>query len=138
MKKYLILILLTISFVQTNGQSLFFDNIKNSTWTASPALDEKKLQRTTPLHLNKFRTSKDSLKVNSTIWLFSDQLYISRYDVVNKTEDSVATLKYSTDPNKTYLTIILSDGQILKFDVGITSDGYNVMLLKQKKSKQTR
>jgi hypothetical protein len=50
----------------------------------------------------------------------------------------VATLKYSTDPNKTYLTIILSDGQILKFDVGITSDGYNVMLLKQKKSKQTR
>ena len=115
------------------GQTLFFDNLKNTNWTTGENFTEVTLHNAQQIPLSKLSISKDSITKNVTILAFNDStITISNYDYLRKTDNLVGTFNYSILPEPLRLEIKLDNGATLQFKAGITSTGFHAILFKAK------
>jgi hypothetical protein len=134
MKKAILIIAFIISAINSFSQTLFFDNLKNTTLVARVKSKDSTIKNAKEITLGKL-TIKDSLKINATCWNFKDGvLTITQYDHQLKTETPVAVYNYQPNVDKGILTIALPDTP-QEFEVGINSVG-NFALLMRKKEKR--
>jgi hypothetical protein len=132
MKRISLTLLTFVLTVSCFGQTMFFDNLENTTWLSVPNITDSIIKNSKQIPLGRMNLSKDSLKENVTIWSFKDGLLtINYFDIKQKKETSLATFKYSADRNKGILTLYLGD-QTQAYKVGITSTGNNATLIRQK------
>ena len=130
MKQTLIIFFLLIKAFTCNGQSLFFDKLKNSTWTSKEFYTEKTIKTAKEISLTKY-TDKDTLNVDRNLWVFGDVLDIRLYDTRSRCVSDISRLKYIADKDKGIFKIILADRTALTYKVGITSTGNHVLLIRQ-------
>src|SRR5262245_43049216 len=117
------------------GQTLFFDNLNNSTWVSGPNVTDAVVESSKQIHLGKIKLSIDSLRENVTVWNFKDDLLtIKFFDNQQKKATTVATYKYEANRNKGILTIYINNKPV-DFQVGITSTGDNALLIRKKEKK---
>lgn len=136
MKNTSLTILLLISTLTCFGQSMFFDDLKSSTWTSSSDISDLTLKSYKDIPLAKLIYSRDSINKDVTIWTFRDSvLTIVKYSFQQKTDSIVGEYKYSVN-DKSVLQITLQDGTALKYKVGIVSTGYYSVLYRTKEKKQ--
>lgn len=115
------------------GQSLFTDNISNATWKSEAHYNDSTIRNSKKIELGRVRHSKDSLKVDVTLWIFKDgSLSIKYYDCQLKKESLVAKYSYEVYADKGILKIILNDNQTLEYEVGIISNGSFICLTRTK------
>jgi len=120
------------------GQTLFFDNLDNSTWTSTPDISDSIIKSSEQIPLTKLIYSKDSINKDVTIWAFrNNTLTIVNYSCKTKSDSLVGTYKYDVLQDKSILQITINDNLVLKYKAGIVSTGYYAVLLrtKEKKSK---
>jgi hypothetical protein len=124
MKKISLLITILVFTMTCWGQSLFFENLNNSTWKSEPYYNDSTIRTSKEIRLGKIKSSTDSLKVNVTIWMFKNgSLTIKYYDGYSKKDSLVAIYKYEPYPDRGVLKIILNDNKTLEFEAGIISTG---------------
>jgi hypothetical protein len=134
MKKATLLIAFIVSAISSFSQTLFFDNLNNTTWIATVKSKDSTIKNAREISLGKLSGSKDSLRTNATCWNFKDGLLtITHYNYQLKTETPVATYNYQPKVDKGVLSIALPDSP-QEFEVGINSFG-NFALLMPKKEK---
>lgn len=139
MKKAILLITFIVSAISSFSQSLFFDNLDNTTWIATVKSKDASIKNAKEISLGKLTLPKDSLKTNATLWKFNDgQLTTTQYDHRLKTETPVATYNYQPNADKGTLTIVLPDDAQQKFEVGINSVGNFALLLRSKEKREHR
>lgn len=114
------------------GQSLFFDNLKNSVWTSEILYTDSIIKSSKEISLTK-QKDKDEAQTNKTIWVFGDALDIRHYNVKSRCVSDVSTHKYIADKDKGLLKIILTDKLTLTYKIGIVSTGNHILLMRQKK-----
>jgi len=132
MKNITLTIFLLISTMTCFGQTLFFDNLNNSSWTSASNTTNSAIRDSKEIPLVKLNFSKNSL-ANVTIWNFKDGLLtIIYYDYQLKTEKIIATYKYEANVDKGILKITLADNKTLEYKVGIVSTGNYALLMKKK------
>jgi hypothetical protein len=137
MKNISLTILLLISTVTCFGQSLFFDDLNGSNWTSLPDISDLTKKSYKDIPLTKLIYSRDSIKKDLTIWTFRGSvLTIVKYSFQQKTDSLVGQYKYAVI-DKSFLQIIVQDGKVLKYKVGIVSTGNYVYLLRTKNKKKT-
>src|SRR6187402_1396628 len=93
MRQFTLILFLTLSTITCFGQSLFFDNLKSSTWTSEKFYNDSTIKMAKEISLIKSATSKDKLKTNKTIWTFNDVLNISYYNVTTSKDTLITTHK---------------------------------------------
>lgn len=134
MKKAILAIIIVISTISSFSQSLFFDNLANTTWTATEKSKEAGITNSKEIALVKQGTSTDSLKKNSTCWHFNEGrklLTITRFNSRWKTTYHIDTYTYQTNADKGTLAINVH-GRQQEFKVeNISTD--NFAFLKRKK-----
>lgn len=115
------------------GQTLFFDNLENTTWLSVSRFSDSLLQNSKEIPLGKLIISKDSLRENVTVWNFKDGvLTISSFDIHEKNETLISTFQYQANSDKGILTI-KTNNEELDFEIGITSTGNNALMIRKKK-----
>lgn len=140
MKNITLTLFFIISIATCFGQSLFFDELTNSTWTSESYHNDSTITTSKEIGLWNVRHSIDSLKVNGTIWTFKDGfLTINYYDCHLKKENFIASYKYQANPDKGIFKIIRNNNKVLEYAVGIISTGSYAILVrtKSKKAKAT-
>ena len=130
---FILTVSLNLTALTAHGQTLFFDNIKNSTWTAGEYFTDFTIRQAKKIGLSKLSYPTDSLKINKTIWTFNDSLTISFYDAAKKTNTIVAVYKYSCDRENGIFKMIINDKLTLSYKVGIASTGNHAILIRKKK-----
>lgn len=136
MKNIIWTITIVISAYSSFGQSLFFETLNSSTWASESNISEVTLKSFKEIPLEKLIYSKDSIYKDVSIWTFRENiLTIVKYSINQKSDSIIGKYKYSVH-DKCVSKIILQDGSLLKFTVGIVSSGYNAVLnsLKKKSS----
>lgn len=132
MKYIKLTLFLILSSMTSFGQSLFFDNLNNSTWTSSSAITDSTFKIYEEISLEKRNTSNESTNKDLTIWIFRDSiLTIANYSFQEKTESIASEYKYSI-LEKRILRITLQDGTMLNYKVGILSTSEFAVLFKKK------
>jgi hypothetical protein len=126
-------IALNLTVLTVHSQTLFFDNIKNSTWTSEEYFNDSTIRQAKEIGLIKLRFTTDSLKTNRTVWTFNDSLIISYYDAAKKTNAVIAVYKYSKDKEKGIFKIVMDDKLTLTYKVGIAATGSYALLMRKKK-----
>ncbi len=122
MKQFLYSILFILISSSCFGQTLFFENLNQSSWTSDLIKNEVQFSNSTEIHLSKLKVSKDSIIRSVSIFTFKDSiLTITNYDFKHKTETLIGNYNYKT-PNYT-LIVSLNDSTQLDFGVGIISTG---------------
>jgi hypothetical protein len=131
MRQSLITFLLLISTIYCSGQSLFFDNLKNSIWTSSEKICfDSEIKSAREISLSK-QSDKEDPKISKTMWLFGDDLVIRLYSTRSRCVSDISTHKYIVDKEKGTLKIILTDKITLTYKVGIVSTGNFALLIRQ-------
>jgi hypothetical protein len=134
MKKATLLFAFIVFTINSFSQTLFFNNLNNSTWIATVKSKDSTIKNAREISLGKLSVSKDSLKTNATCWNFKDGLLtITHYDHQLKTETPVATYNYQPNVEKGILTIAQPDPP-QNFLVGINSSGNFALLIRKKKN----
>lgn len=133
MKQFTLIIIISTLTITGFGQSLFFDNIYNSSWKTEFNCNDSTLRQTKEIGLTRLSNSKDSLKTNVKIWTFEEYLTISYFDFSKNKDSLVTKFKYEVDKNNSLLYLIISEKEKLKFEVGIISTGNFVLLMRKKK-----
>jgi hypothetical protein len=132
--KYFVVISLLCCSLQIKSQTLFFDQLLNSTWTSETQLcDSSGVHKN--IGLSKCSSGLTGLKTGTFIWQFNKQLTISSCQAGNE-KKLLATYSYKTDREKGNLYIYTNSGTIC-YKVGIVSTG-NYALLSQKKTKNQK
>jgi hypothetical protein len=124
----LFFIILTLSCY---GQSIFFDNLKNSTWTSNELYTDKKIESAKEISLTK-HSDKDTLNADANLWVFNDALDIRLYNKKSRCVSDISRHKYFADKDKGLLKIILTDKLTLTYKIGIVSTGNHILLIRQK------
>ena len=132
MKNYLLIIIFVSLTITNFGQSLFFDNLKNSVWTSETFLTDSIIKFSKEISLTK-QKDIDETQTDRTIWVFGDVLDIRHYSVKSHCVSDVSTYKYIADKDKGLLKIILTDKLTLTYKIGIVSTGNHILLMLQKK-----
>lgn len=133
MKNIIWTITIVISAYSSFGQSMFFETLNSTTWASESDISELTLKSFKEIPLEKLIYSKDSIYKDLTIWTFRENvLTIVKYSFNQKLDSIVGKYNYSVHDN-CILKIILQDGSLLKFKVGIVSSGYNAVLYSLKK-----
>jgi len=136
MKSIKLTIILIVSTMTCFGQSMFFDDLNNSTWKSEAYYNDSTIRTSKEIGLGKVRYSTDSLKVDVTIWTFKDSsLTIKYYDCRLKKDSLIATYKYQVNADKGVFKIILNDNETLEYEVGIISTGSYASLTRTKSKK---
>lgn len=134
MKTFLALFIVISSSIVCSAQTLFFDNLNNSTWTSESYINEKVIGTMTEIPLRKLNFAKDSLRSNVTIWSFKNKMVTVRhYNSMQKNETKIGSYKYQIDRGKGVLKIFISDNNALNFNVWIVSTGNYALLTREKK-----
>jgi len=137
MKRIGLTILTFVLTFSCYSQTLFFNNLENTTWHSTANSTDSIIKNSKQIPLGKMKLSKDSLRENVTIWSFKDGLLtINYFDIKQKKETFISTYKYSADRDKGILTLYLGD-KAQAYAVGITSTGNNALLIR-KKYKRTK
>ena len=132
-KQMTVLLMLVIPAATCIGQTLFFENLKNSTWMSGEHLNDSVIRQAKDIKLTRVHSAMDSLTVNKTIWTFNDNLTVSYYNVATKKDSLISTYKYAIDKKKGILKIIPDDKVALAYKVGIVSTGNYALLVRNKK-----
>jgi hypothetical protein len=114
------------------GQSLFFDNLKNSVWISETLYIDSTIKSSQEISLTK-QKNKDEAQTDRTIWVFGDLLEIRHYNVKSRCVSNVSSHKYIADKYKGLLKIIFTDKLTLTYKIGIVSTGNHILLMRQKK-----
>lgn len=125
-------LLLFSSVIACQGQTLFFDHLKNSVWTSDAEFDVSKLDQVREIGLTKLRISREALTVDRTLWTFNDALRISYYDSSQKKDSTIAIFQYNVDRDTGTLKIIPDNEEALIFNAGIVSTGSFVLLMRKR------
>jgi len=123
MKHTLFIILLFISTTGL-GQTLFFDHLENSIWVSDSLI----IHKSDGFDLEKLHVSKDSIRINRTIWYFNDSLRITQYNASLKQETIIGIYAYHIERNQ--LIISFQETAPTSYQVGVTSTGNFVQLTK--------
>jgi len=133
MRKVIFIILILIIGQLSFGQTLFFDNLKNTIWTTGENFTEATLHSSEQIPLSKLTVSRDSIHKNVTLWSFNDStIIISNYNHLLKKDSLIGNFKYSILTEPLRLEIRPDNGKTLQFEAGITSTGYYAILFKAK------
>jgi hypothetical protein len=133
MLKNIAFILILILPATGIGQTLFFDNLKNSVWTSEEHLNDVTILKQKEIGLWRLRITTDSVRVNKTIWAFNDSLVISYHTAAAGVDTVIIRYKYEVDKEKGLLKIITADKEVLTYEVGIISTGSYASLTRKKK-----
>lgn len=129
MRKSNLILLIIFSTMTCFGQSLFFDNINNSTWKSGADYNDSTIRASKQIGLTKVYHSTDSLQVNVTIWTFKDEfLVVKHYDYRLKKDSLIVRYKYKVNAEKGILILTFNDKKSIEYEVGITSSGSFVLL----------
>lgn len=138
MKNAILLIAFIVSAISSFSQSLFFNNLNNTTWIATVKSKDASIKDAKEVALNKLSVPMDSLKFNATLWNFNNgQLTITLYNYQYKTASTAATYNYQLNADKDTLTIALPNDSSQQFEVGINSVGNFALLLKCKEKRES-
>ena len=136
MKGIILTIVFIVSTLTSFGQSMFFNNLNNSTWTSTADISDLTIKNSKQIPLSKLIYSKDSINKDVTIWTFKDSvLTIVNYDCHKKMDSLVGTYKFEVLQDISILQITLRDNLVLNYKVGIVSTGYYAVLLRTKEKK---
>jgi hypothetical protein len=130
MKQTLIIIFLIISTLICSGQSLFFDNLKNSIWTSEKIYYDKDIKATKEISLTK-QSDKDNPNISKTMWVFGDTLDTRLYNAKSRCVSDISRHAYIVDKEKGLLKIIFADKTTLTYKVGVASTGQHAILIRQ-------
>ena len=141
MTTFRIIFILSIISFNCIGQDInswkvrYFNNLNGSTWTSDNDINEENILTREGIGLTLLTTSIDSLKKNSTIWIFTDILTIKYHDTQIKKDNVILTCQYQNSEDLKQLKIILNDKKKsdVTFDYLPISNGGYVGLTKQKK-----
>src|SRR5688572_18010877 len=120
---------MTATFI-CSGQTLFFDNLKNSVWISKESYTGSTIKSAKEISLTKHLTT-DSLKVDATLWFFGDVLQLRLFSARGRCVSDVSTHRYIIDKNNGTLKIFLDDKSVLTYKVGIVSTGKQALLIRQ-------
>jgi hypothetical protein len=131
LKNITIILLFTLPAV-CFGQTLFFDNLKNSVWTGEEHLNDVTILRQKEIGLQRLTTIPDSLPVNKTLWAFNDSLVLSYHNAGVGVDTVIARLKYEADKENSLLRIFTANKGVLTYKVGISSTNNTAILIRRK------
>lgn len=136
MKKIAFAILFVVTELTSFGQSLFFENLNNSSWTSNANISDSIIKSSKEIQLSRLKYSKDSINENVTMWNFKDSvLTILKYDYKAKTESIVASYKYEEQKDKGILQLNIDTKFSVNYGIGIASSGYSALLIRKKRIK---
>jgi hypothetical protein len=138
MRQFVIILLLTILTMTCHGQTLFYGGLKNSIWTSEEYFSTSKIKQEKEIGLTMLRVSMDSLKVNRSIWSFTDELRISHYDCVLKKDSTMVVCKFEVDKDTGRLKIMFDDNEVSEYGVGVVSTGSFALLMRKEKKNNDR
>ena len=138
MKQLITIIILLTSTFTSVGQSLFFDNLETTLWTSDISIIDSTntIGNGNGFGLENLNVSKDSIKIDRTIWSFKDSLIITYYDATRREESLIGKYEYKSDNN--LLIISFENNDPTEYTVGIISTGSFVLLTKKKTKKNKK
>jgi hypothetical protein len=132
MKHFITSTFLAVLTFSSFGQSLFFDNLRGSTWTTEKFYDDSALIALRTISLTKQKDKYES-NLDREIWAFSDVLTIRHYNAKGRCVSDMATYKYQADADKGLLKLFLTDKQTVTYEIGIASTGNSALLIRREK-----
>jgi hypothetical protein len=139
MKKLIPILIMSISTIGCFGQTLFFDDLVNSTWKSEPYFNDTIIKTIEEIGLRKLKYPVDSLKANATIWNFKDgSLTVKYYDCRLKKESLIATYNYAItkDAHEQTLKITGVDNTTSEYVAGVASTGGFALLMRKKEKEK--
>ncbi|UTW65463.1 hypothetical protein KFE94_12475 [bacterium SCSIO 12643] len=126
------LIFYIVVFISTScwGQSLFFNDLKNTLWSSDSSIADITHAKRNEFGLEKLSKPIDSLTTNRTIWYFRDSLRIKLYNTDLKQERLIGTFAYQIEGN--HLIISFNKNAPILYSVGVTSTGTFALLTPSK------
>ncbi len=136
MKHICLTLLFMLSALSCFAQSMFFDNLNNSTWSSASTFNDSTFRNSKEIPLGKLNFPTDSLKNDITIWNFQDNaLTIYYFDHILRRKSLMNSYKYEIDLDKGILKIVLNDNTKIFFSVGIVSTGNFALLIREQKKR---
>jgi hypothetical protein len=133
MKNYINLVFLILIGTTSFGQTLFFDDLKTTTWTGVTINNESEMINANTFGLSKLKFPKDSIKDNVSLWTFLDSiLTITNYDCISKTEVLIGKYNIDSIYDQAILQIKFNDTSQTVYDIGIVSTGSFAILNRKK------
>ena len=138
MKQLITIIILLTSTLVSLGQSLIFDNLETTLWTSDISIIDSTniIGNRNGFGLENLNVSKDSIKIDLTIWSFKDSLILTYYDATRREESLIGKYEYKIENN--LLIISFDNNNPTEYTVGIISTGSFALLTKKKAKKNKK
>jgi len=134
MKKIILLIFIGFGVIKSFSQDMTIDNLKNFKWISETQINDFNIGNQKVIGISKLSTTVDSLKINLSVFTFTDdEIWIQSYKPDKGLDEKIIKCTYQYDEQKKEMKIFhwSQDSAFWEYSVGIVSSGNYIRMTKK-------